>query len=696
MRVPIARAATFFAALVTFSALVGSIPACGSRANPDWAGASPPVGSGGTGSGDIGDLIRPDASLSPEASAPTAIGSVAAPDCMGCAFPPPSASACPSSAPPIQIAYPPDTVLVPPNLSTISVQWTPHGSPFQRFEVDFAAPGSNTDWRIVTSCANQTTDAQSGNPSGGCEVSVDPQSWGKLVAANRGGNPVSITVRGTTDGSCAATSSNVVRLSFAEEDLVGTYYYWKSTVSANGVGGQIWKKPFGDLVNRETDVTSQSLNATCNGCHALSRDGSRMVVYSDDDDSDDEYADVSGSLMDMTAAAGPTIIGGGANVFGRLMPGGGQPPGFSTINPSATYYATSNGLAAPGAGPIPGFGGFGGFVGGGYPVAIGANGWSLWSAQSAAFVGPIAVSPPGIRPTMPDWSIDGKNVVFVQPAADASWNGAYTIVHTDDDHVFGGSLYTIPYLGNGKFGAQAVFLASKNGENNYYPSYSPEMSYVLFNRVAYDASAGSLTGCKGGLCPNDSFSNPAARLMLMANAAGSTPVDLERANGSPPASAMPLSNSYPRWTPFVQAYHGQKLLWFTFSSTRDYGVRLLNHKTGMHQCYPIDSPAAPGISHLTKFAPSCQEPQLWMAPINLTEAQTSVDPSGIAFWIPYQDINTHNHTAQWTSQAPMRPPSPGCKCSIVYGPCGVANSCGCCPDQQLTCNGNNQCITTPK
>src|SRR4029077_7502245 len=148
-----------------------------------------------------------------------------------------------------------------------------------------------------TKCANQTIDAQSNTASGGCELTVDPLSWSKLVGANRGAGPMTITVRGTTDGMCASTSENHITVFFAQDDLIGTYYYWKSTISPNGVGGQIWKKDFGDLTMQEQDVTSHSINASCNGCHSLSRDGSRMVVYSDDDDSDDEYSDIAGSYL---------------------------------------------------------------------------------------------------------------------------------------------------------------------------------------------------------------------------------------------------------------------------------------------------------------------------------------------------------------------------------------------------------------
>jgi hypothetical protein len=30
--------------------------------------------------------------------------------------------------------------------------------------------------------------------------------------------------------------------------VLGAIYYWKSTASANGTGGQIWVKSFGDSV----------------------------------------------------------------------------------------------------------------------------------------------------------------------------------------------------------------------------------------------------------------------------------------------------------------------------------------------------------------------------------------------------------------------------------------------------------------
>ncbi|MDP8999597.1 MAG: hypothetical protein M3O46_05740, partial [Myxococcota bacterium] len=343
-------------------------------------------------------------------------------------------------------------------------------------------------------------------------------------------------------------------------------------------------------------------------------------------------------------------------------------------------YVTSNGYPC-----TQGRGGCG--TSNGYPGPVPANGWSLWDGQNANFVGGVTVGPTGTRPTMPDWSVDGKTLVYVVPAGEFPWR-------QDDAHVYGGSLYTVPYTGNGTFTAPPSLFLPSNGENNYYPSYSPDvpMSYVIFNRVD-NMKAGPM--CNGGFCPDDSFSNPSARLLLMPNAALATPIDLQKANGSSVVAKVPLSNSYPRWAPFVQIYHGNKLLWFTFSSTRDYGVRVLNHKTGMYQCYPADAAETPGAPHQQPFVAQCQEPQLWMAPISLSEAQGAVDPSRVAFWIPYQDMSTHNHTAQWTWVPTMGSTPDGgvCSCSMLFGPCGAANGgCGCCAGNQLTCDGNGQCI----
>jgi hypothetical protein len=635
--------------------------------------------------------VAPDGAA--DAAAPTdaavgAIGTTTTPDCDGCTFPPADASAC-ASAPSIKIVYPPDSALLPPNLGTLSVQWVPYGAPFIRFEVDLtqSAQSPTTDWHIVTACRAQTADPQDAG-SGGCEIAVDPTSWSQIAAANRGGAPVAITVRGTTDGACASTSEDTIHVSFAEEDLLGTYFYWRSEPGLLGGSGQVWGQTFGDVdAGSGQNLTSPTFGEpVCAGCHSPSRDGTRMLVYPADD-TDPDYGGLAGSYVDLTAWPA-----------GAAVPlASDQAPGFTAIAPGAASYVTSNGLPcrATSASTCPAN------TSVAFPSAVPVNALSLWDGQNGTFMGAVPLGAAGTRPTMPDFSVDGTSLVYVEPTAVGSWDGSQ---RNDDDHVFGGSLYEVPYMGNGAFGSPVALIAS-HGENNYYPSFSPDApaSLVLFDRAPLDTTVATMTGCTGvppkATCPNDSYANPAARLMVVANAAGAIPVDLQAANGSSTAIAAALSNSFPRFAPFVQNYKGKTLLWITFSSTRDYGLRVLNHKSGMYPCYPADSYEWPGSVHTNMDDALCQHPQLWMAPI-LSDGTGATDPSGVAFWIPYQDPTTHNHMARWAwkAQPPGRDDAgAGCSCSASGGPCGPAmGGCGCCPGSGLVCSGRGVCILPTK
>jgi hypothetical protein len=389
-----------------------------------------------------------------------------------------------------------------------------------------------------------------------------------------------------------------------------------------------------------------------------------MVINSDDDDSDDEYGDTLSSLIDM---ASKMPIGG---MTGGRIPGN-MPPGFATFYPDHTRFLHSNGYG-PSQGP--------------------ANEFLQYDGNTCGMLPTDTVSGQTLS-TMPDWSPDGKSVVFVVPQAYGSWDGNS---RTDDDHVFAGSLFTMPYTGNGAFGAASPLLMS-GGENNYYPSYSPDGTLLVFNRAAQDMSAGSLTGCAGGFCPNDSFSNPKARLMILKLAQGSSAVDLGNANGSPSASPLAWSNSWPKWSPFLQQYQGHQLLWIAFSSTRDYGLRVRNHVqgAGQYQCYPADSYEQPGAPHRQPFAPQCQQPQIWMAAIDVTVANgpqikhpfAAQDPSWHAFWLPFQDITTHNHTPQWTQAVAGNPPPDAGACVMAGGNCTQGQMCC----NGLVCNATGTC-----
>ncbi|MCK5795634.1 MAG: hypothetical protein KAI47_00510, partial [Deltaproteobacteria bacterium] len=131
----------------------------------------------------------------------------------------------------------------------------------------------------------------------------------------------------------------------------------------------------------------------------------------------------------------------------------------------------------------------------------------------------------------------------------------------------------------------------------------------------------------------NSYDAPDASLWMIPVDDKGGPVLLKSAN-NPNNVTGSYGNSWPKFAPFVQTYKGRKLMWLTFSSRRDYGLRLV----GKGQA------------------------QIWMTAIDVGRAEMSTDPSYPAFWLPFQDIHTGNHIAQWTAQ-------------VVRKPCGIDGNC---------------------
>ena len=130
-------------------------------------------------------------------------------------------------------------------------------------------------------------------------------------------------------------------------------------------------------------------------------------------------------------------------------------------------------------------------------------------------------------------------------------------------------------------------LITSPGENNYYPAYSPDGAYIIFNRA---------TGMAAHPRPGR-LSNLRARAILVSTKPGARPQDLPALNGN-----GDVTNSWPRWSPVIQNYKGHKLVWVTFSSTRDYGLRVRNsikvadgmgNNVDQVNCFPPSSPQNP-------------------------------------------------------------------------------------------------------
>jgi hypothetical protein len=166
----------------------------------------------------------------------------------------------------IELVYPSDGTLVPPNLNSLEFHFKP-GTGQDLFEIRFlSAP---VEYIVYVGCTQV---------SGGCAFATDKQFWDQLVGPNRKMPPVYYSIRGTNKAKPTTMGVSDPRtIAFAQDDIVGGLYYW------NAGGGVIERYDFGlPLQAPEQFMTAPMAGAlVCVGCHGLSRDGKRMAIGAD-------------------------------------------------------------------------------------------------------------------------------------------------------------------------------------------------------------------------------------------------------------------------------------------------------------------------------------------------------------------------------------------------------------------------------
>ena len=398
----------------------------------------------------------------------------------------------------------------------------------------------------------------------GCGYAPDPLVWGIVASAGRGDDPLATTLRGTSKAGGASVGASASQtLAFGEEDILGGIYYW------NAGAGATMRYEFGVSGQKaETFMNAPKAGAaTCVGCHVLSRDGERVSLG-----------------LDIPAPAAYKVF----DVATKTMVfAGSSGANFFSFSPDKKQIMVSNGVTL-----------------------------ALRDAVNGATV--LEKVADG---AMPDWSPDGSSVVFAKSAQSPPCFG----VICGATGVAEASLYVIKGAGT-SWGAPTPLVAA-GGQNAFYPSYSPDGAWVVFNR----ASVG--TNAKGET--KSSYDAPDASLWAI-SAAGGTPSALARAGS-------PNGDSWPKWMQREQKYRGKKLMWFTFSSRRAYGLRLAAGTT----------------------------PQIWMAAFDPEAAAQGKDASFTSFRLPFQDLASGNHIAQWVTRVVRQ---------------------GCADSTQ--CEGSEQCIET--
>ncbi len=213
---------------------------------------------------------------------------------------------------------------------------------------------------------------------------------------------------------------------------------------------------------------------------------------------------------------------------------------------------------------------------------LGVEGGSLklYDLPTNNYIG--AISPDAYKYSHPGWAPDGKSVVAVR----------VTKSFYSDMNFVGGEIVTMSWDGQ-KLGAPEVLVAREEGVNYYYPAWSPDGEWLVYNRSTAD-----------------SYADPDAELWMLSRDGGD-PVRLDNANGT-----GPIQNSLARWAPLPD----DDILWLAFSS------RL-----------PINTETQ-------------RVSQIWVTAIDPELIRTGLDPSSAPYWLPGQNVNSDSHLPVWWSQ----------------------------------------------
>jgi len=162
------------------------------------------------------------------------------------------------------VVYPNDHVLFPPNVFGVEIHWRPGSAMNTLFELRFK--GASLEHVVYARCQPLAD---------GCLYSPPDDVWSPIAQANLGGTTVQLTVRGTDDDGTAVGTSSTFSLAFAKDALRGGLYYW---TTSQGSGIMRWD--FGDTTKTAAErfIGTQFTGGTCVGCHALSRDGAKIIA----------------------------------------------------------------------------------------------------------------------------------------------------------------------------------------------------------------------------------------------------------------------------------------------------------------------------------------------------------------------------------------------------------------------------------
>jgi hypothetical protein len=411
------------------------------------------------------------------------------------------------------------------------------------FEAHWTSPAGLDLFEVSLSTEFSTTRLYTTqDASAGAFAAFTPNEW-RVVGESGRGRDATVRVRALNTASPATmglSSLSIVHLT--NNDVEGGIYYW---ASAGALPGGIYRHDM-SRPGESAEVfytTGESPDGRCVACHVLSRDGDKMAITYDGGNG-------AASIVDV-ATRTPMLATDRTFEWN-----------FAAFEPSGSRIVTVR--------------------------------QGVLTLRDVATGDVVNTVPTTGTASHVDFAAAGDQIVYTaiaNPAADWNFTGGSIVLQSFD-------------AATAAWGSPVTLHQPPAGTNAYYPSFSPDGQWVLFNQSTEDA-----------------YDDASAELYVMRTDGSAPPIKLDSPN-----LQVGLTNSWARWAPFEQELApvgaaSEPFFWLTFSSKRAFGVRL-----------------------------AAGSPQLWMTPFFPNRATAGEDSSAPAFRLPFQELTTNNHIAQWTTQ----------------------------------------------
>jgi hypothetical protein len=503
------------------------------------------------------------------------------------------------------LVYPNDGVMLPPNMRQLEVHFMPGSKTGELYEVSMLSDFS--EYRAYTRCYADPKKFLAAT----CVFDIDPDTLDVIAESNGGTGPVTLAVRGTDENGSVGSSANI-SVQFAADRVDGAIYYWTTSDPAP----RIMRFDFASqsalaAVIQPSDLPGDSgtpnANTRCVGCHALSRDGKRMVASTG--------ASWDGYLVYINDLSKPKTAANWLTVDGRNNGVAGQNRVMTaSFNPDGSQFVAD----AP------------------------ANDSTLGSTKLAFHDGVTGVRlsslDVGFPVSFPDWSPDGQSIAVTH-----IWGQNSSTIEFQE-----GGISVIRQSANVWNPAEVVVVPHTTGKSRYTPNFVPDSSFLLYSESTRQ------TGDADSLV--NAYADPSATIWAVQPQANAKPVLLARANATGVADKLTLADgrdplvvqrissgmlmdTFPRTAPFEAKQNGHKLFWFTSASQRRAGLRLYK--------------ANPSI---VGDAPT--QLLLWMFALDADQVLAGQDGSYPGFFLPFQDLLNSNHMAAWTQKYVSDNPPP--------------------------------------